>query len=256
MNCETIGDARLYQADALTVLESLPDGCADCIITDPPYNVGYGYDGYSDSMGDYDYLCWQLSVCQEAARVLREGGHFLYLHYPEFAARMFHSLPEVCPAMLPYELLAWTYHAHTSGSPLRKAFRLWCWWTKGPPVYIGEEALAGTYRNQDDRRVRSLIDRGRAPRDYDWWHYEQVKNVSEEKTAHPCQLPVQMVSRLVRLCCPPCGTVLDPFAGSGTTGESALKSGRWFVGVEQSAAYVEVIRSRLRAVAAQEAMAL
>ena len=50
---------------------------------------------------------------------------------------------------------------------------------------------------------------------------------------------------LCRLITPPGGTVLDPFTGSGTTGCAAVLEGFGFVGVEQSAEYIEVARSRI-----------
>jgi DNA modification methylase len=52
---------------------------------------------------------------------------------------------------------------------------------------------------------------------------------------------------LVRLVCPPGGVVLDPFAGSGTTGLAALAEGRNAILIEQEAAYVAIARNRCRA---------
>jgi DNA modification methylase len=50
---------------------------------------------------------------------------------------------------------------------------------------------------------------------------------------------------LVRLICPPGGTVLDPFLGSGTTGIAAALEGFAFIGVEQDAEYLEIARRRI-----------
>lgn len=61
---------------------------------------------------------------------------------------------------------------------------------------------------------------------------------------HITQKPVQLLAELVKVC-PPGGTVLDPFAGSGSTGVAALGSGRPFVGVEMTGHYAQVARRRL-----------
>lgn len=234
----------LYCGNQEGVLPALADSSFDLAVADPMYNVGYRYDGVSDSLDFEDYLSQQLQLAQECCRLLKDGSSLFYLNYPEFAARMFCAVPEVSD-LKPYELIAWIYNQHTGGKPLRKAFRLWCWLTKGGGIpYADERQLEGEFKNPEDPRVAKLIAEGKSPRDYDWWRYEQVKNVSAEKVNHPCQLPAAMVSRIVRLACPEGGTVLDPFAGSGTTARAAIKSGRRAVLIEQSEKYcAEIVES-------------
>ena len=62
---------------------------------------------------------------------------------------------------------------------------------------------------------------------------------------HPCVKAVALMSWLCRLITPPGGIVLDPFAGSGSTGVAALAEGFNFIGVERVPAYAEVARARL-----------
>ena len=63
--------------------------------------------------------------------------------------------------------------------------------------------------------------------------------------AHPTVKPVSLMSWLVRLVTPPGGTVLEPFAGSGTTVESAMREGFNVVAVEREADYLPLIRARI-----------
>lgn len=65
---------------------------------------------------------------------------------------------------------------------------------------------------------------------------------------HPTVKPVDLMRWLVRLITPPGGLVLDPFAGSGTTGVACVHEGFRFVGIEQDAEYVQIARDRIRAV--------
>lgn len=65
------------------------------------------------------------------------------------------------------------------------------------------------------------------------------------KNAHPTVKPVALMRWLVRLVTPPGGTVLDPFAGSGTTGVAAALEGLGFLGVEREAEYAEIARARI-----------
>lgn len=56
---------------------------------------------------------------------------------------------------------------------------------------------------------------------------------------HPAPMSQGLADRLVRVCCPPGGTVFDPFAGSCTTGLAAMRAGRRFVGMELRPLYFE-----------------
>lgn len=62
---------------------------------------------------------------------------------------------------------------------------------------------------------------------------------------HPTVKPIKLMSYLIRLITPPGGLVLDPFAGSGSTGVAALKDGFRFIGIEREAEYAEIAQKRL-----------
>jgi site-specific DNA-methyltransferase (adenine-specific) len=64
---------------------------------------------------------------------------------------------------------------------------------------------------------------------------------------HPTVKSTKLMSYLVRLVTPPGGTVLDPFAGSGSTGVAALEEGMGFVGIEQDQEYYETAKERIGA---------
>jgi len=64
---------------------------------------------------------------------------------------------------------------------------------------------------------------------------------------HPTVKPVALMRYLVRLVTPPDGLVLDPFAGSGTTGLACMREGFDFIGVELDAGYCEIARRRIAA---------
>ncbi|HUW99821.1 MAG TPA: site-specific DNA-methyltransferase, partial [Phycisphaerae bacterium] len=80
---------------------------------------------------------------------------------------------------------------------------------------------------------------------------------------HSTVKPVTLMAFLIALACPEGGTVLDPFAGSGTTGCAAVQLDRHYILIEQDAGYCEIARARIAAAvagrqarAAQPALAL
>ncbi len=208
---EQIGRATLYLGDCRDVLPTLAG--FDAIITDPPYGIGFEYDNHDDS--DEDAYCELLECLQ--------GQRLALLQYPEEMMRL--VVPTLGP---PSEVLAWVYPSN-----LRRQFRLWGIWD----LPVDFAAVRQPARNPDDARVSPMVS------SYDWWEQPQVKNVSAEKTSHPCQIPVSSVERVMRLCGvkSPC----DPFLGSGTSGVAAFNLGLPFIGIEKSPTYFDIACKRI-----------
>jgi site-specific DNA-methyltransferase (adenine-specific) len=68
---------------------------------------------------------------------------------------------------------------------------------------------------------------------------------------HPTVKPTDLMRYLCRLVTPPGGLVLDPFAGSGSTGKAAVAEGFRFIGIEREAEYVEIAKARIAAAEAK-----
>lgn len=73
----------------------------------------------------------------------------------------------------------------------------------------------------------------------------QVENTATAGNTHPTVKPVALMRWLVRLVCPKGGLVLDPFAGSGTTGVACVKEGRRCLLIEKDRTYAEIARARV-----------
>ncbi|MGI8765702.1 MAG: DNA-methyltransferase [Gemmatimonadaceae bacterium] len=74
---------------------------------------------------------------------------------------------------------------------------------------------------------------------------ERNAGLNGERCTHPTVKPLALMRWLARLTTPPGGVVLDPFAGSGSTGIGTLQQGYSFIGIEREAAYVEIARKRI-----------
>ena len=78
-----------------------------------------------------------------------------------------------------------------------------------------------------------------------------LNKVAKVRNHHPTVKPVALMRWLVRLVTPVGGTVLDPFAGSGTTGIAAVEEDRSFIGIENDDEYLPITDARIRRVADQ-----
>lgn len=70
-------------------------------------------------------------------------------------------------------------------------------------------------------------------------------SITMNKNHHPTVKPTTLMQYLVRLVTPPNGIVLDPFMGSGSTGKACAYEGFEFIGIDQSAEYVEIAQARI-----------
>jgi len=97
--------------------------------------------------------------------------------------------------------------------------------------------------------VRGFPDSGGASRFYPVFKYHPKAPTTErpnhDGTGHPTVKPVDLMRWLIRLVTPPGGTVLDPFAGSGTTGEAAIKEHKHAILIEREDTYLPLIVARL-----------
>lgn len=214
---EVIGNQTLYLGDCLAVMPLL--GRVDAVVTDPPYGIGFRYGVYDDSAESF------LTFMQ----ALR-GKPLAMLQYPEEMMRL------ACPVLgAPDEVLTWVY-----GSNLPRQTRLWGFWG----CDVDPKRSKQPCRNPESSKVKNDMVAG-----YDWREFPQVKNTSPEKTSHPCQVSVDLVSWVLE--CIKARTVLDPFMGSGTTLVACQKLGRHGIGIELDPDYFDIACRRVEEAARQ-----
>lgn len=215
-------------------LKTIKPESVQLFVLDPPYNVGYTYNTFKDNKKQTDYIQEQVDLLRDCSSKLKPGGSIFYLNYPENAADVWSRID----FMNRFEIITWIYNVHSSGSPVRKATRTWLWLSNGEPL-INQSAFDGEYQNPTDKRVAQRIRDGFKPAGYDWWEYQQVKNVSKEKRDHPCQLPEKMVEKIILGASNPGDLVCDVYSGSGTTAAASVRNDRLFDGCDMDKKYVK-----------------
>ena len=233
--------------DVMTVLKGLPDGCVDLIYGDPDYNAGINYDGRTFTTSWGDYVGWYIALAAECLRVLRPDGNLFFINYPKQNAYLrVKYLDEHAYAVYDY---VWVYNTNIGHTTRRftTAHRSILHATKSKDNRFYKEQVAQPYQNPTDPRIKERIQQGHKGRmPYSWLNFNLVKNVSRQKTSHPCQIPEGLSELLIKSCTVPGDTAFILFGGSGSEVVQAKNLGLTYLTCEVQASYCDIIESRLR----------
>lgn len=228
----------LHLGDCLPFLRSLPDKSVDHVITDPPYEAEAHTQGRRMMAGAGGRMrdgariySAPLDFAPISADVRTEVGH----HLARCASRW---IVVFCQAEA---VAAWRESLEAGGAKWKRA----CVWIKpnGQPQLTGDRPGMG-YESIACAHAPGRS-RWNAGGKHGVYTFPMDANFSRFAREHPTQKPTPLFESLVRDFTDPGETILDPFAGSGTTGVAALKLGRRFIGCELSPKYHAVALKRL-----------
>ena len=268
----------VVQGDNLGYLAQMPSESVQLIYIDPPFNTGrqqaktthksvateggrLGFQGrryeqvvervlsYDDAFADY----WAFLEprLEQAWRILKDSGT-LYLHLDY---RESHYAKVLLDALFGREcflneiIWAYDYGARSKGRWPSKHDTILVY-VKDPKKYYFDSSEV----DREPYMAPGLVTeekaaRGKLPTDV-WWH-TIVSPTGKEKTGYPTQKPEGILRRVIAASSRPGDTVLDFFAGSGTTGAVAHKLGRKFVLIDQSTDAIDTIEQRLTKLCAE-----
>src|SRR5881392_3683474 len=218
----------LSQGDCLAGLSAMPDGSADVVITDPPYEAEAHTSQRLVARAGGKLVVEPLTFPPITEELRTESARQM----ARLARRWILVFCQVEAAM------KWRAALESGGAIYKRA----CLWIKpdGKPQYSGDRPGIG-YES-----IVACHVPGRSRWNGGGSHGVFIVNKGGDvRTGHQTQKPLALMERLVRLFSNPGELVLDPFAGSGTTGVAALRLGRRFVGWEMNPEYATITRRRL-----------
>ena len=257
---------NVYQGDCVELLGKIEPGSVDLAFADPPFNIGYQYDVYHDQRDGDEYIEWNRRWMAGVYKALKLAGTFWLAIGDEYAA----ELKLLAQRELGFTCRSWVIWYYTFGVNCTRVFSR----SHTHLLYFVKNPKSFTF-NANDPAVRVPSARqlvyadtranlkGRLP-DNTWvlrpqdfpegfkptediWYFPRVAGTFKEREGfHGCQMPEQLLGRIIRCCSNPNEVVLDPFGGSGTTFTVAKKLGRQWIGFELSRDYVAKINLRIR----------
>ncbi len=262
-------DVLLACEDTLKFLKTMPDESVDLVVSSPPYNIGKAYE---DRATFKEYLDFQKEVIEECYRVLKKSGSFCW------QVGNYVDKGEVYPLdIYYYDIFKFDLSMHLRnriiwhfghGLHARKRFsgryETILWFTKSDqyifnldPVRVPPKKKKKRHYKGSKKGQPSCNPKGKNPSDV-WeilvndfdtclWDIPNVKANHPEKTAHPCQFPIELIERLVLALTNEQGVVLDPFMGVGSALLAAIIHNRRAIGIDKQREYVDITVERLKA---------
>jgi len=270
---------KIHNGDCIDGINSLAEGSVDLVFADPPFNIGYKYDVYEDKLAAEDYLKWSHDWMAAAYRSLKPDGTFWLAIGDDFAAEL-----KIEAQKVGFHCRSWVIWYYTFGVNCKNKFTR----SHTHLFHFVKDHENFTFRKDDlENRVpsaRMLVyndkrgnPAGRLPDDT-WiippaniedtfelrpqnledcflpnesdWYFPRVAGTFKERAGfHGCQMPEQLLGRIIRTCADENEVVMDPFSGSASTLIVAKKLGRRFVGFELSEEYAKAGTERLNSVA-------
>lgn len=262
-----LDDSVIFQGDAFTVLNRLPDQSVQCLVTSPPYWGLRDYN-FKDQIGLEptlpQYIKRLVGVFAEAKRVLADDGVF-WLNIGDGytsgnrgwrapdkknGARAMKVRPDTPEGLKPKDL---------HGIPWRLAFALQDdgWYLRADIIWNKPNAMPESVKDRPTRSHEYLFMFTKAERYYydrtavleeNGRNRRTVWNVHTQPSGvHFATFPPKLIEPCILASSRPGEYVLDPFFGSGTTGVVAQQLGRKYAGIELHAEYIEIAAGRLKA---------
>jgi DNA modification methylase len=260
----TLETSRIHQGDCVELLSKLDPQSIHLAFADPPFNIGYEYDVYQDRKAYDKYLDWTRRWMTGIVRVLKPDGTFWLAIGDEYAAEL-----KLIARDLGLSCRSWVIWYYTFGVNCTRKFNR----SHAHLFHFVKNSKKFTFNFKDPAirvpSARQLVyadkranPRGRLPDDtwilrpqdvpdgfgteQDTWYFPRVAGTFKERAGfHGCQMPEQLLGRIIRASSNEGDLVLDPFTGSGTTLVVAKKLKRDWIGFELSPEYARQATDRI-----------
>lgn len=252
-------DAIMECEDNLAFMRRLHSGSMQLVVTSPPYNIGKSYEARTRLD---DYVASQAKVIAECVRLLSPRGSLCWQIGNHVQNGEIFPLDIVLyPLFQRHGLklrnrIVWHFeHGLHCSKRLSGRYETIMWFTKGDDYVFNLDPIRVPAKYPDKKyfkgpKVGQLSGNPLGKNPGDVWIFPNVKNNHVEKTAHPCQFPVELVERLVLSLTETGDKVFDPYMGVGSTVIAAMKNARVGYGCDVVQEYVDIAWRRVAALRA------
>ncbi len=240
----------VVNGDCIEMMQSLPNGSAQLVFADPPFNLDKKYRSYKDNLPFDKYMEWTEKWITAALDVLRDDGTLLLYNIPKLLT---HTTPILNDKAEFRHWIAWNSGGKPLGKTLQPAHYGILFYTKTRDskfydVRAPHKACRKCHTFVKDYGGKEHL---RHPFGYQisdvWDDIHRVRHSSKRIDQHPCQLPVHLIERLILMTTDPADLVIDPFCGGGSGAVAAKQMGRNYIGAEIDTYYQQASQEKMGA---------
>jgi site-specific DNA-methyltransferase (adenine-specific) len=239
----------VLQGDCLEHLKAIPDDSIDITFADPPFNLNKKYASYQDRKAFDAYLEWCKVWIAEMVRVTKPTGSIFVHNIPKWLTYYAGFLNEIADFR---HWIAWDAMGAPLGNTLLPNHYGILFYAKNADRQKFYEIRyphhrcrrCGSLRKDYGGKKAALHPFGPLVADV-WTDLHRIRH-PKRRNAHPCQLPVPLLERIILMTTDEGDVVLDPFAGTGTSLVAAKRLGRRYIGIELDQRYVDISEANLR----------
>lgn len=242
---------EIIQGDCTKELERLTTSI-DLTFLDPPFNQGKEYSEHNDNMPDEVYWQWMQEVCSKVYDLTSQGGAIYFMQREKNAEQVLNCLRKSGWNL--QNLIIWK--KKTSAVPgsnkFGKHYQIIAYAIKGKKTRVFNRLRINPplppnykYEREDGVYITDVWDDIRELTSGYFAGDEAIRNTDGSRF-HKQQAPIQLILRIILSSTTPNDTVLDPFAGSGTTLVVAEQLKRYSIGIEKDKDNVRCIKNRLK----------
>jgi DNA modification methylase len=243
---------KTFQKDCLEWLRECDQNDIALSFVDPPFNQGKEYRFFNDSQPKEQYWDWLRDILSNIHRITVKGGSLYFMQREKNTEQVLRTVREA--GWIFQNLIIWKKKTSAVPSDFRfsKQYQIIAFATKGqkPKTFNKlriDLPIPSDYKYERDKGVY-LSDVWDDIRELTSGYFAGDEAIRDTKgrRVHTQQSPVALLLRIILSSTLPGDTVLDPFAGTGTTQVVARQLERFSIGIEVDPDYVKIIESRLK----------
>ena len=260
---------RVVTGDCAEVMNEMPEGSIDLIVTSPPYGVNIAYDVHNDDMEISEYLEFTRKWMTEAYRVLKDDGR-IALNIPYEINRQAKGgriffVSEVYQVMKEIGFKFFGVVDLEEDSPHRSKTTAWGSWMSpsSPYIYNPKECMVLAYKKHHIKKVKGepqwkgeptiteegknkIVYQEQDKKDFMELVFGQWKYLNDSRPMTKATFSMDIPTKAIKILSYKNDIVLDPFNGSGTSCVAAEILDRRWIGIELSENYTKIATERIQ----------
>lgn len=225
-NISQLKENEIYLGDCLELMKQIPDKSIDCVITDPPYGIGFMYECKEKIDNPKEYGEFLSKILFEANRITKDDAFMCFFQAQKYFRYFWEWFGEDIRIFISAKNFVQLRKTHMN-------------YGYDPVVF----KIKGNYKvnNKPENNL-----------DYDITNTAGlVSDISRPEREHPAPRTLDVMKRIISNFTNENDLILDPFLGSGTTAIAAYDLKRRYIGIEKEPKYYEIAKKRIEEFKAQ-----